>query len=709
MYLMVSRTMKKNEICKVIKTLGKMSVALVVASSLVACFDESEQSAKPIANNEAASKTKPSSHGATLDSRNLDSSNLNSINLDRNAYFGDLHVHTAYSSDAYAFGTLATPYDAYRFAKGEAIKHPAGFDLQLDRPLDFYAVTDHAKSLGLTMEAADTTTEFSQYPLMKQIHNLNAPENMGLDSVSMRLSAFRPFLAQLRAAIKSGEVPMSAVKKVMRTAWDDTVQAADEHYKPGEFTTFAGYEFTTQKRPGGLHRNVIFRGTKHLPKIPFSALDSQNPEDLWAWMDELREGGTELLAIPHNSNASNGQMFELVTWAGDPMDSEYIEQRSRNEPLVEITQTKGTSEVHPLLSTTDEWADFEINPYSGGTAKVVISKPEGSYVRDALKNGLSLANQGLGNPFKLGFIGSTDTHTGAGTYDESQFISKGGLMDASPVQRGSVPLGEDDTIESGTRFSNDETRMYVDAEGRQYNNSGKLAVSGVSGLVGVWAEQNTREAIYDALRRKETFATSGPRIPVRFFAGVNLSADMLETVDGISRAYASGTTMGGDLITEESAPAFLVWAIKDAHSAPLQRLQIIKGWLEEDGKGNVKSNEKVFDVACSDGLAVDPQTHRCPDNGARVDAASCAVSSDVGAAELKTLWYDPEFNAQQRAFYYVRVLENPSCRWSTWDALRTGVEPRDDLPRTLQERSWSSPIWIIPGLKKNNLKKNSNF
>jgi len=702
----------------VIKTIGKMSATLAVASSLVACSGEREQSApspsaqsqsdKPIANNEGASKTKPSSHSATLDSRNM-----NSINLDRNAYFGDLHVHTAYSSDAYAFGTLATPYDAYRFAKGEAIKHPAGFDLQLDRPLDFYAVTDHAKSLGLTMEAADTTTEFSQYPLMKQIHNLNAPEKMGLDSVSMRLSAFRPFLAQLRAAIKSGEVPISAVKKVMRSAWDDTVQAADAHYKPGEFTTFAGYEFTTQKRPGGLHRNVIFRGTKHLPKIPFSALDSQNPEDLWAWMDELREGGTELLAIPHNSNASNGQMFELATWAGDPMDSEYIEQRSRNEPLVEITQTKGTSEVHPLLTTRDEWADFEINPYSGGTAKVVISKPEGSYVRDALKNGLSLENQGLGNPFKLGFIGSTDTHTGAGTYDESQFISKGGLMDASPVQRGSVPLGEKDTIKSGTRFSNDETKMFVDAEGRQYNNSGKAPVSGVSGLVGVWAEQNTREAIYDALRRKETFATSGPRIPVRFFAGADLSADMLETVDGISRAYANGTTMGGDLVAQdsgkESSPAFLVWAIKDAHSAPLQRLQIIKGWLEEDGKGNVKSNEKVFDVACSDGLAVDPQTHRCPDNGARVDAASCAVSSDVGATELKTLWHDPEFNAQQRAFYYVRVLENPSCRWSTWDALRTGVEPRDDLPRTLQERSWSSPIWIIPGLKKNNLKKNSNF
>lgn len=669
--------MGRNKTTKAIKTIGKMSAALVVASSLASCSDESdptpihqpdkETAAVPVSTDVAAS-------GATF-------------NPDRNAYFGDLHVHTEYSSDAYAFGTLATPYDAYRFAKGEAIKHPAGFDMQLKRPLDFYAVTDHASLLGLTREAANTSTEFSKYPVMKQIHNLNAAGNLGMDSIPARVKAFRPFLGQLRAAMTSGDVPLSAVQDVVRTAWDDEVEAADEHYQPGAFTTFAAYEFTTSKRPGSLHRNVIFRSTENIPDLPYSVLNSRNPEDLWTWMDERREEDIEILAIPHNSNMSNGQMFELASWAGDPMDAQYSAKRSRNEPLVEITQIKGTSETHPLLSTRDEWADFEISPFSGGTAKLLPSKAAGSYVRDALKNGLGLEAQGLGNPFKYGFIGSSDTHTGAGSYDESNFYSKAGLLDSTPTLRGSVPLGEGDPRASGS-----ETRIYEDAEGRQYN-SGKLPTWGASGLAGVWAPENTREAIYDAFRRKETFATSGPRMQMRFFAGTGLTADMLETADGISRAYAGGIAMGGDLTATEGAPAFLAWAIKDVDSAPLQRLQIIKGWVEDDGE----TSEKVFDVACSDGLTVNPQTHRCPDNGARVDAQTCAVSMDVGAVELKTLWRDPEFDAQQRAFYYVRVLENPSCRWSTWDALRAGVEPRTDLARTIQERAWSSPIWYLTG------------
>jgi hypothetical protein len=663
--------MERNKTSKAIRTIGKMSAALLVASGLAACSNESDQTAI----HKSAEKT------AAVPVSN---DGVAHPNMDRKAYFGDLHVHTEYSSDAYAFGTLATPYDAYRFAKGEAIKHPAGFDMQLDRPLDFYAVTDHASLLGLTREAANTTTEFSKYPVMQQVHNLNGPENMGLDSIPARARAFRPFLGQLKAALASGDVPLSAVNAVIRTAWDDEVEAADEHYQPGAFTTFAAYEFTTSKSPGSMHRNVIFRSTENIPAMPYNVLTSRNPEDLWTWMDERREEGIEILAIPHNSNMSNGQMFELATWAGDPMDAEYTAKRARNEPLVEITQIKGTSETHPLLSTRDEWANFEISPFSGATPKLHPSKAPGSYVRDALKNGLALESQGLGNPFKYGFIGSSDTHTGAGSYDESNFYSKAGLMDSTPTLRGSIPLDEGRI----TASDSGEVTIYEDAEGRKYNN-GKLPTWGASGLAGVWAQENTREAIYDALRRKETFATSGPRMQMRFFAGTGLTADMLETADGISRAYANGTAMGGDLTATEGAPAFLAWAIKDVDSAPLQRLQIIKGWLEEDGK----TNEKVFDVACSDGLAVNPQTHRCPDNGARVDAATCAVSSDVGAMELKTLWRDPEFDAQQRAFYYVRVLENPTCRWSTWDALRAGVEPRDDLARTIQERAWSSPIW----------------
>lgn len=604
-------------------------------------------------------------------------------NSDRNAYFGDLHVHTTYSFDAFAFGTLATPHDAYRYATGEAIRHPGGFDVQLDRPLDFYAVTDHAMFMGVARDGADTSTELSKSRVMEVIHDLNAPGNMGRSSIAQRQRAFRPFVAALAKAAGNSEIDPKLIQGSMRSAWADTVKAANDFYKPGEFTTFAGYEYTINGHNlGSLHRNVIFRGTDDIPNLPFSRLNSMNPEDLWSWMDGQRQKGVESLAIPHNSNGSGGQMFELMNWAGDPMDASYTEQRLRNEPLVEITQVKGTSETHPALSMNDEWAGFEIAEYSGRAFGV--SKQKGGYVRDALKNGLALEAEGIGNPFKYGFIGSSDTHTGAGPYDETQYFSKVGVLDATPDLRGSVPFDVENPP-----FELTEATTYTDPEGRIYY-KGKQPTWGASGLAGVWAEENTREAIYDAFRRKETFAVSGPRMRVRFFAGTELEASMLETADGIARAYASGVTMGSDLaVAPGDAPSFIVWAVRDVNSAPLQRLQIIKGWLE-DGQ----AHEDVFDVACSDGLNVDPETNRCPDNGARVNAGDCAFSSDVGAAELKTLWQDPKFDASQSAFYYARVLENPTCRWSTWDALRAGVEPREDLARTIEERAWSSPIWV---------------
>jgi hypothetical protein len=605
-------------------------------------------------------------------------------NPDRNAFFGDLHVHTTYSFDAFAFGTLATPHDAYRYATGEAITHPGGYDVQLDRPLDFYAVTDHAMFLGVARDGADTSTELSRAKVMKAIHDLNAPDNMGRDSIGQRLQAFRPFIAALRKAAAAGEIDPKLLQKSMRTAWADTVKAADDFYKPGVFTTFAAYEYTISGHNiGSLHRNVIFRSTDDIPDLPFSRLNSANPEDLWSWMDDQREKGVEILAIPHNSNGSGGQMFELVNWAGDPMDASYTEQRLRNEPLVEITQVKGTSETHPALSMNDEWAGFEIAEYSGRAFGV--SKQKGGYVRDALKNGLALEAGGIGNPFKYGFIGSSDAHTGAGPFDETNYFSKVGILDATSDLRGSTPF----SVENPPFELTDET-AYTDPQGRIFYKF-KAPTWGASGLAGVWAEENTRESIYDAFRRKETFATSGPRMRVRFFAGADLTADMLEATDGISRAYTSGVSMGSDLPANTEAPAFLVWAMRDAHSAPLQRVQIIKGWME-DGE----PKEEVFDIACSDGLNPDPTTNRCADNGARVDAETCAISADVGAAEIKTLWWDPQFDPEQSAFYYTRVLENPTCRWSTWDALRAGVDPRPDLARTIQERSWSSPIWYNP-------------
>ena len=607
---------------------------------------------------------------------------------DRNAYFGDLHVHTTYSMDAFQFGTLATPDDAYRYAQGEAIKHPGGFDMKLDQPLDFYAVTDHGFYLGVMREVADTSTEISKYPASEPLHNLNAPENLTLESLPTR--NFRRFIGGFRRAIAGSKPLADEVQTIMRSTWADEVEAADRHYEPGKFTTFAAYEFSSNKQDGGsMHRNVIFRGTENMPAVPFNRLMSLDPEDLWNWMDGLREEGVESLAIPHNSNKSNGQMFALATWAGDPMTLEHNEKRMRNEPLVEITQVKGTSETHPALAMNDEWAGFEIDPYKAG-AGMTIAKPEGGYVRDAMKKGLALEAEGLGNPFRYGFIGSSDTHTGAGSYDESNFFSKVGLLDSTAFLRGSVPI-TDENLRTMQMSDANEQAFYTASDGRRYLHRQPSAY-GASGLAAVWAEQNTRESIYDAFRRKETFATSGPRLRVRFFAGYDLDGSMLETADGVSRAYAQGVSMGGDLMAKPGeVPSFIVWAARDANSAPLQRVQVIKGWLEGG-----KPHEQVFDVACSDGLAVDPVTHRCPDSGAKVNLADCSISADRGAAELKTLWQDPAFSEEQRAFYYARVLENPTCRWSTWDALRSGVAPREDLGLVIQERAWSSPIWVIP-------------
>lgn len=607
-------------------------------------------------------------------------------NARRNAYFGDLHVHTTYSFDAFAFGTMATPYDAYRYAKGEAIKHPGGFDVQLREPLDFYAVTDHAMFLGLVKEAADPSTEFSKLPHVQYMHNMNAPENMHIGTLPVRLKTFTTFLVETLFGLDDGVIDQEMVNGVIRNAWSDTIKAAEAFNAPGEFTTFVAYEYTSSSLDrGNLHRNVIFRGADKLPQMPFSRLHSTNPEGLWDWMDGLREQGIETLAIPHNSNGSNGQMFKLVDWAENPMDDAYAEQRLRNEPLIEITQVKGTSETHPVLSDTDEWANFEIMPYR--VATTLPSEPHGSYAREALLNGLAFEDRGTANPYKFGFIGSSDTHTGAISDDESNYFAKVGLLDATSNLRGSTPLSDEmaEMIRASGRLNVKEV------DGKSWT-SGAYETFGASGLAGVWAEENTREAIYDAFRRKETFATSGPRIRVRFFGGFGFEDAMLDDQNGVARAYSEGVSMGSDLLADgDQAPGFIAWAIRDARSAGLQRLQIVKGWTI-----NGEHHETVYDVACADGGRVDAATHRCPDNGARVDLSDCSVTTGVGDPELKTLWRDPDFDPGLRAFYYVRVLENPTCRWSTWDALRAGIAPRSDLAATIQERAWSSPIWFIP-------------
>ena len=609
-------------------------------------------------------------------------------NPNKNAYFGDLHIHTSNSFDAYAFGTLSTPDLAYKYAQGESISHPTGYDIQLRRPLDFYAVTDHGFFLGLLPSAADTSSPFSKYEYTKSLHNLNDSISNNLFELFKRSNLFRKFARDTYDGLSDGTINRNLIDDIQESVWKETIKAADDAYKPGVFTTFAGYEYTSVEDlyDNYLHRNVIFEDTKNLPNSIFSRLDSLNPEPLWEWMNGLREKGVDSLAIPHNSNISGGSAFSMEYYNGGPIDDTYAINRSLNEPLVEITQAKGTSETHPLISKNDEWASFETaTPYDSGIA-TEMKNIKGSYVRNAYLRGLEIEEKGVINPYKFGLIGSSDSHVGGGSYTEETYFSKIGLLDGTPKLRGSIPFNKFYGYSINKLRPNSMTNIddnYFLAVGD------RLIYFGASGLAGVWAENNTRESIFKAFRNKETFATSGPRIKVRFFGGYDLENHDLNDDDLIKKAYAMSTPMGGNIYSNGlSSPTFLIWAISDPLGGLLQRSQVVKGWIE-----NGEHNERVYDAVCSDGLEIDPETHRCPSNEAKVNISDCSTNN-VGNSELKTLWKDPEFKKNQNAFYYVRVIENPSCRWSTWDSIRAGEKPRSDIDVTIQERAWSSPIWL---------------
>ena len=631
-------------------------------------------------------------------------------NPDRNPYYGDLHVHTKYSFDAYVFGITATPDDAYKYAKGEGIKHPLGYEMKLREPLDFYSVTDHGFYMGMIQAYADTSTDISKNDFAKPFHDLNRKDNLSVESAGERSDLFSTIVGAvitqpypswhpkiLKAWLtKNTQLALKSFDyDIHKSAWADIARSANEHNDPGHFTTFIGYEFTTSTdiEGGNLHRNVIFNSSEASIR-PWTRIDSLNPEDLWTWQDALRDKGIDTVSIPHNSNGSNGQMFEMESFLGNAIDQDYADKRMRNEPLVEITQVKGTSDTHPLLSPDDDWADFEIMDVRVGSRPPTYSKPSGGYVREAYLNGLTLEFTQQGNPYKFGLIGSSDTHTAAGAYDESNYWSKVGLLDGDAENRGSVPLAEENRErleEYMAAFNQPQSTLALDQG--DYANTG-FTQWGASGLAVAWAEENTRDSIFKAFKRKETFATTGTRLAVRFFGGYDLSLIDLNSDNMVSEAYKNGVTMGADLLSNgDKVPEFIVWAQKDKYGAPLQRVQIIKGWMNSISG---RPNEKVFDVICSDGNAVDPVTHRCPDNGAKVNINDCSISQNVGSSELKTHWIDPEFDSSNKAFYYVRVLENPTCRWSTWDAVKRGFKPREDLHETIQERAWSSPIWYIP-------------
>ena len=422
------------------------------------------------------------------------------------------------------------------------VLHPAGFETKLKKPLDFYVVSDHGLFLGIVKEAATKGTLLYENESSATVRDLNIPENLTLESLDHRSGTFLGYVFAANAAVMQGKLDPNYLVQISRDAWKDIIGAADRHNDPGNFTTFVGYEYTSSTDAmDNLHRNVIFRGDgNRYPELPFSRVNSLDPEDLWDWMDDLRSQGIESMAIPHNSNGSGAQMFKLEDFDGNEFDSEYVSKRLRNEPIVEITQIKGTSDTHPALSKNDEWADFEIMPWK--VATMTISKVEGgSYIREALLNGLKLESEDKDNPFKFGFIGSTDGHTAASSFNEEDYFAKVGLLDSTPELRGSIPMTTQALLDRETSQLTGGD-FITEVDGKKYVNASSISY-GASGLAGVWAEENTRESIYSALRRKEAFATTGPRIKVRFFAGYDLSSINLNSDSVISEAYEKGVTL----------------------------------------------------------------------------------------------------------------------------------------------------------------------
>ena len=572
----------------------------------------------------------------------------------KTALFGDLHVHTRNSFDAYIFGTRADADAAYRFAKGEPMENGRGKTIKLGGPpLDFFAVTDHGEYLGIVPELARRGSDLSKTKTAKSVFGLLATDRRA------------NFLRIGQTVVSGEEIEEIYDRELMDNVWADTVRATEAHNQPGVFTTFAGYEFTAMRRvsdlsAANLHRNVIFKD--EAPTRLFSTLDSIEPADLWAWMDAQRDDGRDVLAIPHNSNASNGMMFAAS------LSADAARLRIRNEPLAEITQVKGTSETHPLFSPNDEWADFEqYENLIGSTAK---STPEfGSFIRQTLARGIGVETDTGVNPYALGVIGSSDTHLGAPSLHEESFFGKF-PHDLDPDTRQSTPP------KGKTKWPADYAPPTDLIATPQY---------GASGLAGVWAEANTREDIFSAMQAKETFGTSGPRLKIRLFALQDrVGADIVDAPNMIERAYEFGTPMGGNWTGN---PKFLAWAARDVNSAPLERLQMIKVWMEGD-----TPQEHVIDIACAEGVPLDG---RCDDQdvGIGINISDC-TRSGAGAAELKTVWADPDYKAGEKAAYYLRVLETPKCRWSTWDAVRRGSPPNPDLKTTVQDRAWSSAIWV---------------
>jgi len=579
--------------------------------------------------------------------------------------FGDTHFHTNLSFDAGLVGTTLGVDEGYRSARGEKVISNSGQPVQLIRPLDFLVITDHAEMIGLAPMIHESNPALLADPWGKWVHErFNAgPEG--------RMEAFQNIIE----AGVTGINPFSS-DELARNIWLDFLEKAEIYNEPGRFSAMTGFEWSSTPKGNNLHRVVVFRDgvAKTRQTVPFSLYDSQDPEDLWKYLAgyEKKSGG-QALAIPHNGNVSNGLMFADKTFSGKKLSRAYAEARIRWEPIIEATQIKGDGEAHPLLSPEDEFADYETWDVTNlaGSAPKEQSMLQYEYARSALKLGLELGRKTGANPYKFGLIGATDTHTALATTREENFFGKYKSTEPSPDRHNREVIPADDPA-------------------LRVTTSQEVA----SGLTAVWARENTRAEIFDAMKRKEVYATTGTRIRVRVFAGWDFQADEVSRPDFIAQGYRRGVPMGGELRQAPSgkAPAFMVRALRDPDGANLDRVQVIKGWLDKKGK----SHERIYDVAVSDGRKIGADGRAREAVGSTVEVAKATYTNTIGDALLSAHWRDPDFDPKQHAFYYVRVLEIPTPRWTTYDAVFFGIERPDNVPATIQDRAYTSPIWYTP-------------
>lgn len=576
-------------------------------------------------------------------------------------YFGDTHLHTSWSTDAGMVGATLGPDEAYRVSRGEEVTAYSGWKVKLIRPLDFIVVADHSENLGLADFIRRSDPILLANKKGKKWHDLNKA-GKGYDA----------FLEWLRSDKKD----LINEPRMMQTVWAKVVENADKYYQPGVFTTFHGYEWTSMPDGNNMHRVVIFRdgGDKTSQVLPFSMYDSVDAEDLWNYMAGYEEKtGGQVLAIAHNGNLSNGLMFDTETYSGKPLTRKYALTRSSYEPVYEVTQMKGDGEAHPFLSPEDEFADFEnldAGNISGKVAKTNEMLPK-EYGRSALKEGLR-QEQKLGvNPFKFGMIGSTDAHGGIPSSREENNFSKAHIAEPSATRAEHFLI-----------------------KGEKPELSVMVKDLGASGLAAVWSRENTRESIWDAMKRKEVYATTGTRLKVRVFGGWDFTEDEVHRPDFAKQGYARGVPMGGDLFDapKGKSPSIMIRAIRDADGANLDRVQIIKGWLDKKGE----THERIYDVAVSDGRKIGPDGRCKTPVGSTIDLENASYTNTIGEPFMAAHWVDPNFDPKQKAFYYVRVIEIPTPRWTAYDAKFFNVKMPEDTKMTVQDRAYTSPIWYTP-------------